>query len=181
MTVDFKTPRPCGRCKGEGVTHSTWQKENNLEGAEGTVCSSCKGAGEYPGVDLDKLVAGLFTTRGGKRFRASFNSRPAFGNVHVARVYYVWRMARFHGGADVTMPVTADLVVRSDPFKKDLDAIADEIAKRVFGTDLAAAYRWSNALGGDVKVPDGLPSSAYSGGPVVTSGEKPDFEQLELL
>jgi len=55
-----------------------------------------------------------------------------------------------------------------DPYLPVLDALADIVAKKAFGTDLAAAFRWGNALGMiDVPAPDGLPATAYAGGPEV--------------
>jgi len=45
------------------------------------------------------------------------------------------------------MPIMADLVVRGDPFKDGLNALADTVAKHTFGTDLAAAARWGKVLG----------------------------------
>lgn len=77
------------------------------------------------------------------------------------------------------MPMTADLVVRSDPFKPELDKLAELVAKKVFGTDMAGAYRWAGALGYNVTVPAGLPAAAYAGGPVADEN-KPVWEQLEL-
>ena len=68
--------------------------------------------------------------------------------------------------------------MRSDPFLKELDAIADAVAKRVYGTDLAGASRWGSLLGNHT-APAGLPATAYPGGPVLTT-EKPEEEWLEL-
>jgi hypothetical protein len=56
-------------------------------------------------------------------------------------------MARFHGGADMTMPVCASMDVYGDPYRAELDAIADRVAKEIFGSDLRAARRWDSALG----------------------------------
>lgn len=47
----------------------------------------------------------------------------------------------------MTMPMMADLFVRGDPFKAELDKLADSVAKEQFGTDLAAAARWGRAFG----------------------------------
>jgi len=98
-----------------------------------------------------------------------------------SRAYYVWRMARFHGGADVTMPVVASVLRGNDPFVKELDALAELVAKKVFGTDMAAALRWGSALGFlNQAIPAGLPGSAYPNGPVVLDGNKPVAESLEI-
>lgn len=69
------------------------------------------------------------------------------------------------------MPVTAMLVIEGDPEKASLDAIADRVARGVYGTDFAAASRWCGALGGsyldrDPRTGAPLPASAFSGGPV---------------
>lgn len=179
-SVDFKSERHCTRCKGTGMVHSQWNKDNGYEGPEGKKCSCCKATGVFPGLDVTKLVDALFTTRGKtRRFRKSYTSTKGFNDIHEARVYYVWRLARFHGGADVTMPMTADLLLRADPFKKELDLIAEHIARRVFGTDMAAAYRWGTALGFVQAAPKGLPETAYESGPVADEF-KPAWEALEL-
>lgn len=180
-TADTKSPRTCPRCNGTKTVHSQWAKDNGYEGPEGKPCPNCNATGEFPGLDITTLVEALFTSRGGtKRFRKSFASAPGYKDRDAARAYYVWRLARFHGGADVTMPVTADLLLRQDPFKPELDFISEQVAKRVFGTDMAAAYRWANALGYDVPVPANQPASAHSGGPVVDDN-KPEFEQVEMF
>lgn len=182
-TIDLTSPRPCARCKGEGRTHSQWAKDNGYEGPEGRPCHCCKGKGSFEGLDLQALVDALFTKRGKtRRFRKSFPQKlDHYGTIFGSRAYYVWRLARFHGGADVTMPMTADMVTGGDPFKKELEALADIVAKKVFGTDLAAACRWGQVLGFVKDVPDsaGLPASAYPGGPVADEF-KPAWEALEL-
>jgi hypothetical protein len=98
--------------------------------------------------------------RKGLRLRSA---KPDQGTILGRRAAYVWRWARFHGGADVTMPCTVDNA--GDPWGKDLDVIADRVARHVFGTDMAAAHRWGTALGLTSSAPAGLPASAYAGGP----------------
>ena len=97
------------------------------------------------------------------------------------RIYYVWRLARFHGGADVCLPMGATMDSHADPFIKELDTIADKVAKMVFGSDMAAAYRWGGLLGRvqESDKPAGLPQAAYQGG-IVHDGNKPIEEMLEL-
>ena len=94
--------------------------------------------------------------------------------------YYVWRMARFHGGADVTMPVSAVMEIAKHPWIRELDALADRVARRVYGTDLAAAHRWGRALGHIDRDMPGLPASAYPCGPVADE-HKPIEEAAELI
>jgi hypothetical protein len=109
-------------------------------------CSSCKGEGYFPEVDETVIRQAILATKGKNKgkIRASMTSTP---DRDGARAYYVWRLARFHGGKDVTMPMMADLFVRGDPFKAELDKLADSVAKEQFGTDLAAAARWGRAFG----------------------------------
>lgn len=180
-TVDVTSARPCSRCKGTGRVHSEWAKANGYEGPEGKPCSPCDGKGQFEGLKVQDIIDVVFTTRGGqKSFRKAFPSKlNRYQDLTAGRAYYVWRLARFHGGADVTMPMTADMVTRGDPFKKELDLIAEFVAKKVFGTDMAAAYRWGQVFGLVSEVPAGLPASAQANGPVADDN-KPVWEQLEL-
>lgn len=163
--------RPCKQCKGEG--RYFWKGFTTNEGKvypdEWKQCYACEGGGTFAKPDYKSVWAQI---KGRKGLKAK---RP-----DDRRAYYVWRMARFHGGADVTMPVTASLGVRSDPYREELDAMADLVAKHVFGTDLAAAHRWGRTLGHIDRDMPGLPASAYTGGPVADSA-KPIEEALELL
>lgn len=149
----------CGKCGGTGRSRSTSRP-----------CPFCDGTGHFSSVDVPALLQ-LIKGRKGLR-----SKRPDDN-----RAYYVWRMARFHGGADVTMPMTASLAVAGDPYIPMLDLIADKVAKRVYGTDRAGAARWANALGMELAPEPGLPASAYPGGPVITDNNKPDSELLELV
>ena len=131
-------------------------------------CHYCRGIGHFLPIDTDNIL-NLIAGRKGL-----CSKRP-----DDARAYYVWRMARFHGGVDVTMPMTAMSGVSGDAFLPELDKLADAVARRVFGTDMAAAHRWSGLLGAPLPRIEGLPATAYSCGPVVTT-EKPECEILEL-
>jgi hypothetical protein len=74
---------------------------------------------------------------------------PAYTeSVDAQRAYYVWRLAQFHGGVDMRMPMVAGMVVRGDPFLDDLDALADETAKKFLGSNMRAAARWHRAFYG---------------------------------
>lgn len=148
-------------------------------------CSTCGGLGVLPIPDFAAIFDAVTTKRGatpgGVRFRKSPPELWKQSNQGIPnrRAYYVWRMARFHGGADVTMPMMADLFCGRDAWKNELDAYASALATKVYGTDMAAAYRWAHALGGYVVAPAGLPATAYPGGPV-QDGNKPGFEKEEL-
>jgi hypothetical protein len=105
--------------------------------------------GSFPAFDEGTIRARIVASKGKNKgkLRASMSSSDAWGDQHEARAYYVWRLARFHGGKDCTMPVMADMVVRGDPCKGELDKLADVIARESFGTDLGAALRWGRAFG----------------------------------
>lgn len=118
--------RTCESCKGTGQHPFGWRPN----------CSSCGGSGTFCEPDRDVIWLAI---RGRKGL---VSKRPKDG-----RAYYVWRMARFHGGLDTTMPVMASLEIHGDPWRPELDKLADEAAKTFCGTDLAAAKRWGRALG----------------------------------
>jgi len=143
--------RSCTQCKGEKVNHS--KGFTSLDGVvypdETRPCYCCEGRGTFPEVDAPAILAGLIASKGKNKgkLRASLVSPLRSEGITAARTYYVWRLARFHGGKDCTLPITADMVVRGDPFKKELDLIADQVAKAAFGTDLAGTARWAKAFG----------------------------------
>jgi hypothetical protein len=149
--------KPCKSCNGTGK--GTYHKQE---------CYSCDGKGHFAALDVDSIVTAIIGRKGLK------SKRP-----DDSRAYYVWRMARFHGGKDVTLPMMASLDVRGDPYRNELDAISEHVAKKVFGTDMAGAHRWGRALGMISQDMPGLPDSAYSGGKVADEN-KPEEEALEL-
>ena len=150
--------RPCIDCK----------EHPGLNYFKDKPCYTCKGKLIVDIPDFDKILEDI---KGRKGLRSK---RPAD-----ARAYYVWRLARFHGGVDVTMPMMASVELGADPYKKELDSLSDTVAKSVFGTDMAAAYRWGSALGFAPTAPAGLPSTAYPCGPAATA-EKPIGERAEM-
>lgn len=168
----LKSPRTCPRCEGKG--YRTWAEDSSTR-----PCRTCATTGSQPGLDVKGLIDAVFTKRGKtKTFRKSMTTTGCWNNVQAARAYYVWRLARFHGGKDVSMPMNAGLLCDGDAFKAELDEIAEAVAKIAFGTDMAAAYRWGALLRG-VEAPEGLPQTAYPNGPVCDD-EKPADEALEL-
>lgn len=179
--------RDCPRCKGKGQTDNEWIYNHSLgEGHYGTgPCKACKATGKFVKPDFDAILNAITKTVKGSDRRAFRASQPKaankFANLEEGRAYYVWRMVRFHSGRDVTMPVVAMMVNDKDPYTKELDAMADAVAKQCFGTNMAAAYRWGNALGYNVSPPDTEPASAFSGGPVVMDNNKPPEEHPELF
>jgi hypothetical protein len=142
-------------------------------------CFYCNGSGTFDAPDMVAIIDSLIVKRKkGNHFR---KSRPKYQNsVWGNRQYFVWRIARFHGGADVCMPVCAEMDIAGDPYRPELEKLAESLAKAAFGTDLAAAYRWGRLLVNDCpEPPKGLPATAYSCGPVVLDS-KPASERIEL-
>jgi hypothetical protein len=163
--------RACTRCKGNG-----FKEFKGFTALDGTVypdaqhkCHSCGGSGFFAPINLAALLTEITGRKG------LVSKRP-----EGRRAYYVWRMARFSGGRDVTLPMSAGYEIAGDPFVKELDQIADHVAKTVYGTDRAAAYRWAPLLTNLASIPDGMPASAYAGGPVLMDNDKPEEELLEL-
>jgi hypothetical protein len=141
--------KDCISCKGTGKTFMSGFTALNGEVYQDTyyVCASCKGTGNFPEVDKEYILNRITASRGKNKgkLRASMSSN--FQDKIEARAYYVWRIARFHGGVDTTLPMTADLGVRGDPYKIELDHLAEQVAINNFGTDLAGTLRWGRALG----------------------------------
>lgn len=156
MSISLEA-RPCTRCQGTG--------RSTLRGAH--ACWCCQGRGTFAPVDVQAVRLAIAGRKTGLR-----SAKPKDDTENGRRAAYVWRWARFHGGADVTMPCTVS--ADGDPWKKELDDLADVISKEVFGTDMAATYRWGSALG-LIKagcVPQGLPPSSYQGGKVNDGRDK---------
>jgi hypothetical protein len=180
--IQIDAERPCKKCKGTGTHDHHWHwNAETMTGHHGPgPCDECGATGKIAKPDFDAITKG----KKGETKRSFRNSKPKFVNefrhLNEGRAYFVWRMIRFHGGADVTMPVSATSAVHYDPFYNELDAFAGKIAKAVFGTEMAAAYRWANALGHSIPVPADQPATAFACGPV-TDGNKPLEEQLELM
>ena len=162
---------PCTRCNG--TTIITY---HGLDLPD-RPCSFCEGTGHFGRPDVPDLLQLLKGRKPGKLR----SKRPEDD-----RAYYVWRMARFHGGADVTLPMSASFAVTGDPYVPYLDKVAEAVAQRVYGSDAAGAMRWAHAMGHEVsdRYLDGsqvVPPSALPGGPVVLDNDKPATEALELV
>lgn len=180
----METQRKCTECtEGIDISPAIPLDDGRVIPERRSTCNTCEGRGVMPCPDFDAIFTAVTTTRGAEKGNRAFRKSAPEGwkqsNRGLAnrRAYYCWRMARFHGGADVTMPMVASLYAGNDAFRPELDAYAEALARKVFGTDLAAAHRWHNALGGNINM-QGLPPSAYSGGPV-HDGNKPGFEKEE--
>ena len=138
-------------------------------------CYTCNGVVDLPAPDVAAIRAAVAGRPKAGRFTLR-SARPAD-----AIAYYVWPWARFHGGADVPLPWSASCgVARDNPWRAELDVLAEQLAQEVYGTDLAGAHRWGRALGHLDRDMPGLPDSAYSGGRVA-DGDKPEEEAAELI
>jgi hypothetical protein len=168
MTNIIET-RSCGSCNSTGKAYGARK------------CELCSGTGRvvepnYPAI-LALITTGRGASKGKRRIYSSFPSkllRTRFSDPLHGAAYYVWRMARFSGGIDVTMPFTAIIVLRGHPWMKELNAFADAIAGKSFGTDMAGALRWASALGYDTSkalaTEPNLPPTAYPCGPEKMKG-----------
>lgn len=165
---------PCTSCKGagyrlkDGFSYDTEQGERRSFPTHWKQCHCCNGAGWFHAPrpsDLIKQVTG-------RKPRTLKSKRP-----DDARQYYVWRLARFHGGKDVCMPMGAEVEVSGDPYRDVLDELARLIAKAYFGSGNVGTARWQQAMYGSHSFDD-LPP--YLDGPV-HDGNKPLDEMLETM
>ena len=129
----------CIRCNGTG--RASWGKMD---------CHFCDGQKQFPPVNITAIVSLIYNT-GGRRAHGQFKvifpaALRRLNKLLGNRAYYVWRMARFHGGVDVRMPITASLLCEGDPFVEELNGIADKVAKLEFGTDMGAVEAWRGKL-----------------------------------
>lgn len=131
--------KDCENCKGKGIREAYTLSTGYVIQARD--CVSCSGKGKFPEINETAILdAILVRPKNGKaRVRSA---KPKDG-----RAAYVWRMARFHGGIDVHLPVMATFDISGDPYEKELSLIADRVAKEYFGSDLRGAARWGKALG----------------------------------
>jgi len=123
--------KDCLKCNGTG-NRSNWQGIT-------IYCLYCNGRGHFEQLNVEEILLDIK----GRSPGTLRSSKPTTG----ARSYYVWRVARFHGGIDLTLPILAMIDIEGDPFKPDLDQLAEGVAKAVFGSDMEAAKRWGKALG----------------------------------
>jgi len=156
---------PCASCGAAGVK-AHWHTGELQE------CTACRGAGHFERPLFSELLDRITRQERGKTIlRASAPSHwcpkdtPKDEVLKRHRAYFLWRLARFHGGLDVRFPDVAYMLNERDPYLDLLEQWADEVAKSLLGTNMAAAARWGMALGYTNRVPAGLPPTAYPGGP----------------
>jgi hypothetical protein len=129
------------------------------------------------------ILRSLIATKGKNKGRIKTSApKYSYHNVDECRTYYVWRLFRFHSGLDVTLPMNAEMVNNYDPYRRDLDAVAEWLAYRATGKRSAGAVRWSVAFGTLTEAEGAALNdceTALPNGPV-HDGHKPTFEHLEL-
>jgi hypothetical protein len=158
----MENQRNCLTCKGTGQEKNLFftsevPENKRLYGQnEFESCDHCGASGVYPAPNVEAILDAVIGRKGVRSAKPKETwERPYKGNKQewsiiqrdYNRTYYVWRMARFHGGVDMTLPFWAGLNMRGDPYVKELDFLVDALAKRAFGTDKAAAVKWGRALG----------------------------------
>lgn len=143
--------KPCICCSGVGTTilEGFTSTEGKVYPTRTITCTSCNGEKNFPEVEESFIRALLIAGKGKNKgkIRAAMTSPSKNDGVMAARAYYVWRLARFHGGVDVTLPVTAEFVVRGDPYRNELEKLACKYASEFFGSEMKGAARWAKAFG----------------------------------
>jgi hypothetical protein len=166
---------PCKKCQGSGHNLS---KGFTVTEDDGTVkswpsvwktCYQCDGVGYYHAPDLFQLVNAVK----GRKAGTLRSKRP-----DNAREYYVWRLARFHGGKDMCLPMGAEMEVGGDPYKEILDELSKIVAQRIFGSGNVGTARWHQAIHGSHNFSD-VPSDL--GMLPVYDSDKPVEELLETI
>jgi hypothetical protein len=132
---------PCKRCNGDG--HSLSKGFTTDDGkhypSRWQTCGYCAGVGWFHAPDLQSLVNAVK----GRKPRTLRSKRP-----DDSRAYFVWRLARFHGGADACLPMVAELDSAGDPYRATLDQLAQIVAKGIYGSCNVGAARWQQAMYG---------------------------------
>jgi len=138
----------CDRCGGDGTYRGFGAMRP---------CFTCEGLGYFEDcytTDCQHYIqSSIITSRGAHagKLKSRVPSYAPNGVDDITRqrhnrAYYVWRMARFHGGVDMSMPMTASMNSCYDPLIYELDAMADAVAQKAFGSNMRAAQRWSTSL-----------------------------------
>ena len=166
--------RACTRCNGagynlkDGFSYVTEDGKHRSHPTRWEVCYCCDGVGLFHAPRPTDLIQQVK----GRKPRTLRSKRP-----DNTRSYFVWRLARFHGGKDVCLPMGADMDIAGDPYKEVLDELARLIAKAYFGSGNFGTARWQQAMYGSHSFDD-LP--AHLDGPV-HDGCKPLEEMLETV
>jgi hypothetical protein len=161
---------PCKRCEGLGHTlHRGFRCEDGyVSQSRWNKCGDCNGNGWFHAPDLSNIVKLIKGRKPGK-LRSKRPDDP--------RGYYVWRLARFHGGADMCLPMMAEMNIGGDPYRDILEELSKIVAKNCFGSENYGSARWHLAMYGIHNYSD---ISQHFDGPVYDS-DKPIEEILETV
>lgn len=161
---------PCKRCEGLGYTLNKGFRcdDGYVSPSKWNKCNGCNGEGWFHAPDIFNIVK-LIKGRKQGSLRSKRPDDP--------RAYYVWRLARFHGGADTCLPMVAKMTIGGDPYRDLLDELAKIIAKNYFGSENYGTARWHLAIYGSHNYSD-IPQ--HLDGPVYDSN-KPLEEVLETI
>ena len=135
---------PCKTCNGSGeVEH--WRHDGTMK-----PCSDCDGRGYFVAPDFKAILKAIQGRKrimspceGGGVIKALRTKRP-----DDSRAYFVWRLTRFHSGADVCMPMTAAFEISGDPYIKELNEFAASYAAALTGKGSIGSQRWNYSYGG---------------------------------
>lgn len=161
---------PCKGCNGDGYSlNKGFRTEDKVFPSRWSKCHCCDGVGWFDAPDLSAIVKAIK----GRKPKSLRSKRP-----DSPRDYFVWRLARFHGGKDVCLPMCAEMDVAGDPYKHILDELARIVAKAFFGSGNVGTARWQQAMYGShdfTDVPDDF------GFMPVYDADKPLEEMLETV
>ena len=167
---DYPAMLPCKHCSGAGhVLMKGFRCDDGKSfPSEWKTCHQCDGIGYFHCPDIFALTDAVKGRKAGKLR----SKRP-----DDARAYYVWRLARFHGGADVCLPMGAEMEIGGDPYKPLLESLSKIVARAIFGSGNVGLARWQQAIYGSHSYKD-LPD--ILDGPVYDE-DKPAEEILETV
>jgi hypothetical protein len=152
----MSTTRICTLCKGTGIT-----KYETMPEIPERPCYACEGTKEFSEPSLPEIYPFIRNAKSGKLYSTSMHTKAGrerskhIDPITRRRAQYIWRMARWHAGADSSGfnlggAVMADMEIHGDPWRLELDKMADQVADDCYGkgANLRAARRWSFALHG---------------------------------
>lgn len=118
-------------------------------------CRGCDGHRQWLVPDYAEIVRGCLASRGVKQGEWRKNTWREYHipdwHVRVTdkRIRYVWRLGRWHGGVDTSLPYLEMTILEGDPWLPELDAVAEIAAHAHLGTSLEGLRVWNEELFGE--------------------------------
>ena len=142
MSPSASSSAPCTQC------HGTGQRRRSDDTVQ--PCIHCDGRGHFDAPDFKAILKAI---EGRKRIMSPCEGVGVIKALRTkrpddSRAYFVWRMTRFHSGADVCMPMTAAFEISGDPYFKELNEFAASYAAALTGKGSIGSQRWHHAYGG---------------------------------